>query len=463
MYRSIRFKLALWYTIVFAVTFIVISWAIYEYINRTLSDSLDRSIQKEAKWIIARLEKHVARGEPDQAVNEDIFEHASFFPIKEYIEIWDSTGEIYYQSPNLKFEDTLANHANLSKDKSSLLTTIKTFRNHDIRLIVEQSSRNIIYLAMPTESITSAVNQLLKILAWMGPIILVFAATGGALLAKQSFAKINQVIETAQRINADRLYDRIPEHSAKDEIGKIISTFNEMISRLEFSFKQMKQFSADASHELKTPLSVMRAQLETALDNKISVGEMRETIARCLDETLRMNSIIENLLLLAKGDVGQEIIAKERVDMRQLIVRMYEESVIIASQREISVTLDRLADATIIGDEQRLRQMLLNLIDNAVKYNHNQGEIHIGLSCHNGFARITIADTGIGIPQSEIVRIFDRFYRVDKARQRELGGTGLGLSIAKLIAEAHRGTISATSVPNQGSEFTVFLPFAVNI
>jgi hypothetical protein len=179
----------LWYTIVFAVTFIVISWAIYAYINRTLSDSLDRSIQKEAKWIIARLEKHVARGEPDQAVKEDIFEHVSFFPIKEYIEIWDSTGEIYYQSPNLKFEDTLANHANLSKDKSSLLTTIKTFRNHDIRLIVEQSSRNIIYLAMPTESITSAVNQLLKILAWMGPIILALAATGGGVTCQTIFCK----------------------------------------------------------------------------------------------------------------------------------------------------------------------------------------------------------------------------------------------------------------------------------
>jgi len=462
MYRSIRFKLAFWYTIVFAFTFVFISWAAYTFIIQTLYDSLDQSIKNEAGWISARFDKHLSREESDQIVKEDILEHASFFPIKEYIEIWDSSGKIYYQSPNLKYEDTLTSHVNVNPEKVPIIKTITTFRNHDIRLIIRKLPRHTVYLAMPTESITSATNQLFKIIAWMGPIVLVLAAIGGTLLAKQSFSKINQVIETAQRINADRLYDRIPEHTAKDEIGKIISTFNDMISRLEFSFNQLKQFSADASHELKTPLTVMRVQLETALDSKVSMNDIRKIVANCLDETLRMNTIIESLLLLSKKDVGQEIIEKKPVDLKHLILQTYDESVIIASQPQISVVLDNLSDANVLGDEQRLRQMLLNLIDNAIKYNHPSGSIHIGMSLDDQFAKITIADTGIGISSSEIPRIFDRFYRIDKARSRELGGSGLGLSIAKLIVDAHGGSISVSSNLNKGSEFTVLLPLSVN-
>ena len=458
MYRSIRFKLAFWYTIVFAFTFVVISWAIYTFINRTLYDSLDQSIQNEAGWIAARFDKHLTRGESEQIVKEDIFEHASFFPIKEYIEIWDSSGKIYYQSPNLKYEDTLASHVKIVPEKILQLTTIKTFRNHDIRLIVQKLPRHTVFLAMPTESITSAVNQLLKIIAWMGPIILVLAAIGGALLAKQSFSKINQVIETAQRINADRLYDRIPEHTAKDEIGKIISTFNEMISRLDVSFRQMRQFSADVSHELKTPLAVMRTQLEDALKSNATVNDLRETIANCLDENIRLNNIIDSLLFLAKGDAGQKILKREIVDLKKLIHQTYDETIILASPNSITVKLRESTDATIIGDEQRLRLMLLNLVDNAIKYNRPDGEIRIGLTKDNGFAQISVADNGIGIPEQEIPRIFDRFYRVDKARSRESRGVGLGLAIAKFIIESHGGNISVLSTLEKGTEFKVSLP-----
>jgi heavy metal sensor kinase len=461
MFRSIRVRLALSYTLLVAITFLLIAWAIYEYINSSLATALDQSIVKEMDWVKARYEKRLARSDPAQITREDFFEHASFFPLKEYVEVWDASDSIFYRSPNLE-QDTLAHFATIPKKNEGTFETVTFFRNHEIRLAVQKTPYATVLVAMPTESITKPVRQLLRILLWLGPIVIVVAIGAGSYLAKKSFSKINQVIETANMITADRLHDRIPEHNAKDEVGKIISTFNEMISRLDVSFQQVKQFSADASHELRTPLSVMRTQLETALNANVSLDDLKTIAANCLDETMRMATIIDNLLLLARADAEQDVIEREPVDLKKLVHETYDESIIIASQKDITVTLRNTDEAMIVGDEQRLRQMLLNLIDNAIKYNRNNGRIDIGLSRENGAGRIYISDTGIGIPDSEIPRIFDRFYRVDRARSRALGGTGLGLSIVHWIVKAHGGSIHVKSKLGQGTEFSVTIPLRQN-
>lgn len=458
MFRSIRFRIALWYTILVALTFVLVAWVIYEYVNRTLTHSLDQSIINEVKWVSARMEKRLTRIESDDMIREDIFEHAAFFPLKEYIEIWDANGRIFYHSPNLGVEDTLKHHLELTGSWNSALATTSTFRKHEIRIAVERTPNAIVYLGMPTESITTAVNQLLRIFAWLFPVIILSAVVIGSYLARKSFSKVNRVVDTAKRITADRLYDRIPEHDTNDEIGEIISTFNAMISRLDVSFSQMRQFSADASHELRTPLTVIRSQLETALNSKISPAELKKIIANCLDESLRMSDIIESLLLLAKADAGQDVIRRDPVNLKTLINQTYEESIIIASQKEIIVMLDEPADVTIMGDAQRLRQMLLNLIDNAVKYNRVKGSIRLALSRENGSALIRVSDSGYGMPSEAIPHIFDRFYRADRARHREHGGAGLGLSIVRWVVQAHGGSITVTSTLNIGSEFLVALP-----
>lgn len=459
MYRSIRFRLTLWYSTIVALTFAVVAFATYQFVSRTLMASLDQSVTNEVKWIAARLERRESRNEEERILREDLIEHSAFFPLKEYVEIWDDSGELFYHSLNLG-GDTLANYLRAEPDHRWILATLTNFRNHHIRIAFNKTPRGTILLAMPTETVTAALSQLLNIIAWMGPAVLVIAVLGGTFLAKKSLSKVNKVTEAAKRITADRLSDRIPEARVDDEIGNLISTFNAMISRLDASFEQMKQFSGDASHELRTPLTVIRTQLETALNSRVSPAEMKKIVAHCLDEAIRMSGTIESLLLLAKSDAGQVLIKSERVDVKALMVETYEESVILASQKSITVTLQKADPVTVRGDEYRLRQMLLNLIDNAIKYSRQKGAINLRLVKDHGSARIIVSDNGIGIPESDIPRIFDRFYRVDRARSREMGGAGLGLSITRWIVEAHGGSLSVTSDVNKGSEFTVTLPLA---
>lgn len=458
MFRTIRFRLALWYAVAFSISSGIIAWIVYLYVGQTLSDRLDQSLTNEVQWIVARLERGVSHPENIQDLKDDIFDHASFYPIKEYIEVWNRNDTLFFHSPNLG-QDTLRNYYP-GHDTVPTVLTVTNFRDHFIRLTTRKTHNDLVILAMPTGSVTTPVHQLLNIFLWLCPVVIIIAIIGGMYVAKQSLAKLNQVIDTARQITVDRLHNRIPEYQANDEVGKIVSTFNQMISRLDVSFAQMKQFSADASHELLTPLSVLRSQLETALNSRVSEDEVKKIIADCLDETLHMSSILGNLLLLAQGDARSVDISRDRVDLSDLLNEMYDESIVLGSQKSITITVNVTPGITVTGDRPRLRQMLLNLIDNAIKYNQVKGSITMGLIAKDGNALLSVRDTGIGISENEIPKIFNRFYRVDRARSRELGGAGLGLSIAKWIVEAHGGGITVTSRMNQGTEFLISLPLA---
>jgi two-component system, OmpR family, sensor kinase len=231
-----------------------------------------------------------------------------------------------------------------------------------------------------------------------------------------------------------------------------------MIHRLYTSFAQVRQFSADASHELRTPLTIIRGEIEIALRNPKSPQEYRAVLESTLEEVMRMTSIIDNLLMLAKADQGTYQPNLSEVDLKGLVEELYEDSEVLAEPKHIHVALKRNTPMTIVGDRIRLRQLFLNLVDNAIKYTPEGGSVWLSMDRENGSAVFEVQDTGIGIPAGETEKIFDRFYRVDKARSREQGGNGLGLSIAKWIAELHRGTIAVQSEPQQGSTFTVTLP-----
>jgi two-component system OmpR family sensor kinase len=457
VFRSIRARLVLWYTGILVVTFLIIAVVVEQNLSLTLSDALDQSLNSELNWIVERLDKLMAKTTTADQTRSDIFDHAAYYYIKEYIEIVDSSGKNFYRSPNLE-KDTLRNLITPYGSRENALISVSDFRGYGMRMGVRWTRFGSVYLGMPQTIVTLPVNHILEIFAWIGPIVVFISIGGGIYLANKSLVKVNRVIEAVRLLTVDKLDDRLPEQEVHDEIGRLISTFNDMMARLDFSFKQMKQFSADASHELRTPLAVLRAQLEQALSDKAPLSEVREIVASCLDETMRMSTLVEHLLLLAKADAHQEVIHKEPVQLGELLKGLFDESVMLASPRTLNVVLRHVEDIVIIGDEQRLRHMMLNLIDNAIKYNHVRGEIALSLEREDDMAKIIVTDTGIGIPERELPRIFDRFYRVDKARSKSSGGVGLGLSIVKWTVEEHGGRITVASELGKGTTFTIYLP-----
>jgi len=232
-----------------------------------------------------------------------------------------------------------------------------------------------------------------------------------------------------------------------------------MISRLRHSFDQVRQFSVDASHELRTPITIMRGEVELALRNPKAPEEYRRILVSNLEEIVRLSAIIDNLLTLSKAETGQhDIHFDEQVDLSVLIAELFEDIEIIAQKKQMNILLARNEPIAISGDSIRLRQLFLNLIDNAIKYTPEKGTVTISSERSGEWAVVRVKDTGIGISPEDRSKIFDRFYRVDKGRSRDMGGSGLGLSIAKWTAELHKGRIEVESEPGCGSTFSVFLP-----
>ena len=236
-------------------------------------------------------------------------------------------------------------------------------------------------------------------------------------------------------------------------------TINALLGRLDAAFQEQKRFIADASHELRTPLAVLRGETEVALEQERGAAEYKESLALIKDEAERLSRIVENLFLLARQPVDAPSMIRETVRLDELVADCARAAQVLATQKGLRLNIDgSLRALTINGDDEMLKRMLLNLLDNAVKYTPPGGEISIVLGSKNGDAHIVVTDTGIGIPAEDQPRIFDRFYRVDKARSRAQGGAGLGLSIARWIVEGHGGTLSVESAPGRGSAFTVELP-----
>ncbi len=496
--RSIRFRLTLYYSLIVGGTLLGFAVVSYFYTEQNLLSSLDRSLYQEVVTIKnyiepqakkVRLKKQRTRQKPQASIDKKlsteavrrsdevemknvdsidvefdelwnkIYEHSLQVSKKQIVQIRDRNGDILYKSglgkeENITFDD-------VPQDITKLVT-IWNAQGQPLRLAVSQDRTMKVYIAYPISEINEVLGNLFSIFLLLIPIAVVISIGGGWFLAARSFKPVDDITRTARAITAHNLDQRIKSSGVDDELGRLVATFNEMISRLQLSFAQIQQFSSDASHELRTPLTIMRGELELALrSKKQSPEEYRTVLSSSLEETLRMSSIIENLLSLAKADVARPTANFSDVWLRPIIQELYEDSTMLAENKHITVTLGTLDDALILGDAVRLRQLFLNLIDNAIKYTAENGLVEISLFREGTNVKVRVKDTGMGIPTEDLAKIFDRFYRVDKARSRELGGSGLGLSISKWIVDIHGGTISVESEINVGSIFTVLLPLKI--
>lgn len=295
----------------------------------------------------------------------------------------------------------------------------------------------------------------------IAPLVLLLSVTLAFIITGRALRPVDEIIRDVSAITDGRsLHKRLPQAEGDDELARLAATLNAMIARLEQSFSGLRRFTADASHELKTPLTVLRADIERAMASGPRSTEGLVALEESLQETARMADLVESLLTLARADEGRFDLHREPVPLEPLVIDVAETALILGEAAGLRVTVAPLESATVMGDALRLRQLFLNLVTNAVKYTGKGGRVELSLQRRGECVEFAVSDTGIGIAGADLPYLFDRFWRADRARSRtsERSGVGLGLSISQWIARAHGGSITVASRLGRGSTFTVSLP-----
>jgi heavy metal sensor kinase len=280
------------------------------------------------------------------------------------------------------------------------------------------------------------------------------------VLVKRALAPVDEIAASAERISSYNLSERLPVARTGDELERLSVALNHMIERLDAAFQYSRRFVADASHELRTPLTILKGELEDFVRKPQLAPDWRDRLGSALEEVDRLTSIVEGLFAISRLDAGEAAAEWVKFDLAQLVSATAEQMALLAEDKKIKLTCTGSAGVWVEGDRARLKQVVVNLLDNAIKYTPEGGSVAMNVCAQNGNAILEVADTGIGIPPQVLPRIFERFFRVDSARSRHQGGAGLGLSIVKSICTAHHGNVEAASTPGQGTRFRVKLPRA---
>jgi len=315
-----------------------------------------------------------------------------------------------------------------------------------------------VLLLAPLEEVDRELGELLSVLAMAVPVAILGAGGLAYGLARKALAPVQELDHSTQEITADRLDRRLSVTNPTDELGRLAKTINEMIGRLERSFAEIRRFTADASHEIRTPLTAIRTETEVALRKPLTEPEYQHLLGSILEECDRLSRLTDQLLTLARQDALAGRPALEAIDLGQLVKEVTEMLRPLAESKGLHLVFEAEGPERMSGDNLGLRQVFFNVLDNAIKYTPSGGNIAVQVNHGNGEVVVIIRDTGIGIAAEHLPHVFDRFYRVDKARSRAEGGTGLGLSIARGIVLAHGGRIDLESAPSQGTTCTVRLP-----
>jgi signal transduction histidine kinase len=308
------------------------------------------------------------------------------------------------------------------------------------------------------ESDQTDVGDVIAILAWCGVPALALSIGGGWWLMRKALAPVAALTQAAERINEHNLGERLPRTGNGDELDRLTEVFNSMTERLEQSFTRMREFTLHASHELKTPLTVIHGELETALRDTRLAGTDRERLESELDEIQRLTKIVDGLTLLTRAGAGQISLAREPVRLDELIHEACADAQSLGRPHNVQISLGACDEVTVTGDRHRLRQLLLNLMDNAIKYNYPNGTVQLALRRSGEAAELTIANTGPGVPAEILPRIFEPFFRGDASHSHTVDGCGLGLSIAHWIVTAHGGTVKVTSEPGKITSVIIRMP-----
>lgn len=424
-------------------------------IEATVNDASETNLET-----IQRLLASKAR-QGDDKIRHELGELSDLWANGALFEVADGNGNWIFRSPRFTIVN---NPLPTVRDRSiSFFTTnLDSFQYRIALQKVDAAGKAFeIHAAVPTEPFDQALDHFRLIEKEASPLLVLLASLLGYWLSGWSLAPVKRIIETAESIGAQNLSRRLEVPSARDELRRLTQTLNAMLERIETSFNKITQFTADASHDLRTPVAVMRTAAEITLRRPRTAVEYRDALDKILATSVETSELLENLLTLARADAGALGMEMHPVDLGSHVRKAQERASLLSADKKVDVTFEAPRNPVWVkGDAIAIDRLLLILLDNAVKYTPSGGRCEIELSQTNSQAQISVRDSGIGIAQDDLNNIFDRFYRADRARSKNTGGAGLGLAIARWITDMHGGIIAVESTPGAGSVFRVFLPAA---
>ena len=464
--RSIRFRLIAWYAGLLTGVFLLLAGFMFLGLRHFLEASLLETQTRRARQIADTLLANVNHTGESYVVGEIPALYAPEINNR-FIRITRQDGSVLYASgrpQDQSFDPTglpaLASAPKKELSREEKLPDNKKLLIGALNYEAADGKRYLVEVGAPTASIETMLHQLLVLAAIGLPIVLLVAIGGGYLLVGRALAPVDEIARKAEQITQHNLSERLPVARMADELERLSLSLNHMIARLEDAFSNSTRFAADASHELRTPLTVLRAELESVVADRRVPAEARETFGSMLEEVEHLIRIVEQLFALSRLDAGEAQSEWVPFDLAELVATTADQMSLLAEDKGITVSCDAKQRVTVAGDRARLKQVVVNLLDNAIKYTLDGGTVHLKVTTSNGDAVLEVADSGIGIPPEAVAHVFERFYRVDQARSRNEGGAGLGLAIVKSISTAHGGKVEVESAVGRGSRFRVNLPLA---
>lgn len=454
---SLRFQLTLWYTGVVLFMVIVTLVGIREGLRITVLHEVDQFLREDMLEIILTIEQ----GYPNwDAVHAELERKALGHEERNmFVQIFDADGRVRWATARTPELEVPAGTA--AGDKAAISSG--SYRLFERRLNHGPIPSLIIRVGSTVELDEADLARLTQIMFMVGAVIMLITPLGGFLLAGRATRPLARIIDTTGRMHPSALDERLPIRGTDDELDRLSKTINGFLDRIAAYVRQNREFTANAAHELRSPLAAIRSSLEVALNSERTTGEYQEILTDVLDQCDDLRLLVNQLLLLAEGDANQLCLIGGPLRLDQVILRSIDMFQGVAETRGIALTAPAVEPIRIQGDENRLRLVVNNLIDNAIKFTPVGGAVQVELKMNDSCnAVLTVRDNGEGIEPKELPRIFERFYQCDKARQREgkRRGTGLGLSICKSVVTAHRGTIAVASTPGKGTLFSVRFPNA---
>lgn len=458
---SIGFRLALWYLAIFAAAQLLFGAGMWFVLRHDLYSRADAALTAQIDDLTNFLKSQKKKNMTLAKLREESSEAYDLEHSGDYLQIYDADGNWIFRAPALERNQFSPPAAVKDPSFQNLQLGDRPFRFIRQTIVVNDRSYTV-QTGVPTDQIIATLSRFRRYLLMLAPLLLLAAASGGYWLSRKALSPVDAITQTARSIGGNNLGDRLEKLTTGDELQRLSDTLNEMLARIEGAFLRVTQFTADASHELRTPISLIRTEAEIALRKPRGDAEYRDALRHILLESERTSSLVEELLSLARADSGREHLQLMRLDLRAAITETADEWRQLVEARNLEfrqIVADR--ELPVLADRQAVQRLLAILLDNAVKYTPCPGVIELRLEARNGEALITVSDSGIGIPEQDQTKIFERFYRVSKARNRELGGAGIGLAIANWIVEQHRGSITVQSSVRCGSSFVVALPLQV--